>query len=377
MSDTVLDGMEASQSLEWRTSPAVRLVADAAALVWRWSGDLEGQRPTIGRLTAHIGVVLVVVVLIAIGSFKLATPSGIAGLADRTLLDGLAQEVDAAPAADAAMERPYYRVAAQARIARQADIHTAIPERPRLEIEVYTVGAGDTAEKIAEHFGLLPTTLMWSNPEMEKVPDLLRIGQELVILPLDGVYHTIGMSDTLASIAQAYKADVDAIVNCEFNTLPEGGELPVGGQLIVPGGTKPYTARNVTAYSGPVVDAEDAVGVFRWPASGYLTQGYWYGHRAIDIGAAVGAAIKTSDNGFVSFAGWTDIGYGYLVVVDHRNGYETYYAHLSNIFVREGEVVVAGETIGAMGSTGNSTGPHLHYEIRFNGYPTNPLIYLP
>jgi len=366
-----------TNSVEWRSSPAVRLAADVAAMVWRWSGDLEGQRPTIGRLTAHVGVLLVIVVLIAIGGMKLASPSAIAGFADRALLDGFTQDVDAAPAAVTEMERPYYRVATQARIVRQADIHTAIPERPRLQVEVYAVEAGDTAEKIADRFGLLPTTLMWSNPEMEKVPDLLRIGQELVILPLDGVYHTIGVSDTLESIAQAYKADADAIANCEFNTLPAKGGLSVGERLIVPGGTKPYVARHVTAYAGPVVDATEAAGVFLWPTSGYLTQGYWYGHRAIDIGAAVGTAIRTSDNGFVSFAGWTDIGYGYLVVVDHRNGYQTYYAHLSDIFVREGEVVSAGETIGAMGSTGNSTGPHLHYEIRFNGYPTNPLIYLP
>jgi murein DD-endopeptidase MepM/ murein hydrolase activator NlpD len=107
-----------------------------------------------------------------------------------------------------------------------------------------------------------------------------------------------------------------------------------------------------------------------------LTQGYWYGHRAIDIGAPIGSAIYASDGGFVSFVGWTDIGYGYLVVVDHNNSYQTYYAHLSNIFVSEGQVVSAGEVIGAMGSTGNSTGPHLHFEIRLKGYPTDPTIYL-
>jgi murein DD-endopeptidase MepM/ murein hydrolase activator NlpD len=122
--------------------------------------------------------------------------------------------------------------------------------------------------------------------------------------------------------------------------------------------------------------AAQASGNFRWPASGALTQGYWYGHRAIDIGASVGAAIRAADSGFVSFAGWTDIGYGYLIVIDHQNGYQTYYAHLSDIFVREGEVVEAAQVIGAMGSTGNSTGPHLHFEIRYDYYPTNPLIYL-
>ncbi len=330
-----------------------------------------------GRLTAHVGLVLVVAVLGAVGGTQLNSSTEITSIANYSLLDGFAQNVDAASAAGTIVERPYYRVAAHARIARQADIHTAIPERPRLEITTYTVAAGDTAEKIAEGFGLQPTTLMWSNPEMEKTLDLLRVGQELTILPLDGVYHTVEVSDTLESIAQAYKVGVDTITACAWNDIPLNGSLSVGGKLIVPGGTKPYIARTVTAYSGPVSDSAEASGLFYWPTSGVLTQGYWYGHRAIDIGAAVGTVVRASDNGFVSFAGWTDIGYGYLVVVEHQNGYQTYYAHLSNIFVREGEAVSGGQVIGAMGSTGNSTGPHLHYEIRYNGYPTNPLIYLP
>jgi len=330
-----------------------------------------------GRLTAHAGLVLVVAVLGAVSSVQLKPSSDITSVANHSLLGGFAQNVDAASAAVTSVERPYYRVAAQARIARQADIHTAIPERPRLEITTYTVAAGDTAEKIADGFDLQPTTLMWSNPEMEKTPDLLRVGQELTILPLDGVYHTVEVSDTLESIAQAYKVAVDTVRACAWNDIPPNGTLSVGGKLIVPGGTKPYIARTVTAYAGPVSDSAEASGLFYWPASGVLTQGYWYGHRAIDIGAAVGAAIRASDNGFVSFAGWTDIGYGYLIVVEHQNGYQTYYAHLANIYVREGEAVSGAQVIGAMGSTGNSTGPHLHYEIRYNGYPTNPLIYLP
>jgi len=330
-----------------------------------------------GRLTAHVGLLLVIVLLGAVGGMQLNSSSDGADVANHSLLDGFAQNVDAASAAVMGGERPYYRVATQARIVRQADMHTAIPARPRLGITTYTVVAGDTAEKIAEGFGLQPTTLMWSNPEMEKIPDLLRVGQELTILPLDGVYHTVEVSDTLESIAQAYKVEVDTITACAWNDIPSNGALSVGDKLIVPGGTKPYIARMVTAYAGPVAASAEASGLFYWPTSGVLTQGYWYGHRAIDIGAAVGTAIRASDNGFISFAGWTDIGYGYLVVVDHQNGYQTYYAHLSNIFVREGEAVSGAQVIGAMGSTGNSTGPHLHYEIRYNGYPTNPLIYLP
>lgn len=360
----------------WRSPLIVHFIAKFAAWIWRWGDDLDAQRPAIGRLTAHLALILVLVVFIALGMLKLDSPSAIVHVADRTLLEGFVQDVDAAASSASFAELPYYRTASQARIVRQAKVHTAIPDRPRLEIVTYTVGPGDTAEKIAANFGLQPTTLMWSNPEMEKMPDLLRVGQELVILPIDGVYHTTTAGDTLQSIAKDYKIDVEAIRSCPFNDIAAGDRLVAGLKLIVPGGTKPYEAREVTAYAGPVPVTAEASGLFNWPTSGVLTQGYWYGHRAIDIGAAVGTAIRASDSGYVSFAGWTDIGYGYLVVVNHQNGYQTYYAHLNDVFVREGEPVGGHQVIGEMGSTGNSTGPHLHFEVRYDGYPTNPLIYL-
>jgi len=270
----------------------------------------------------------------------------------------------------------YLRQASRGQITRQANAHTAIPERPRLEIVTYTVQLGDTTEDIAASFGLQPTTLSWSNPDLEKMPDLLRVGQVLTILPVDGVYHTIQPTDTLETIAQTYKVEVSAIRDCPFNALPESGQLEAGARLIVPGGTKPFEIQKVMTYAGPVPVNVEGSGIFIRPTSGVLTQGYWYAHRAIDIGSSVGTAIVAADDGFISFAGWTDIGYGYLVVVNHGNGFETYYAHLSDIYVYEGQPVSAGETIAAMGSTGNSTGPHLHFEIRYDGYLVNPLIFL-
>jgi murein DD-endopeptidase MepM/ murein hydrolase activator NlpD len=363
-------------SSEWHSPFYLRLIARLAALIWRWNDDHTGQRPFLGRLTAHAGLILTLAFFMILGSLQLDSLTSLLRMADKTLLDGFVQSVDAASDAAAILERPYYRMASQARIVRQAELHTAIPERPRLDVITYTVQVGDTAEIIAEKFGLQPTTLLWSNPDMEKMPDLLKVGQVLTILPIDGVYHTVESDDTLESLAKTYKVAVSSIVDCPFNDVPEEGMLSVGTQLIVPGGTKPYETRQVTTYSGPVEGAVQAGGIFHWPAAGALTQGYWYGHRAIDIGAPVGTAIKSADGGYVSFTGWTDIGYGYLVVVDHQNGYQTYYAHLSNIFVSEGESVDAGQVIGAMGSTGNSTGPHLHFEIRYNAYPTNPLFYL-
>ncbi len=340
--------------------------------VWQWNNDRAGQRPLVGRLTAHVALATIVGLFFIVGrvqfdaiAFASANPSTRPTIGHNQNASLLAST------------RRYGRSTALTQVVRRAEMHTAIPVRPRLEIVTYVVQVGDTAESIAKRFGLQPTTLLWSNPEMERTPDLLRPGQVLTILPLDGVYHTVQDGDTLESLADTYKVSIEAIKDCPFNTIPDNGDLASGTKLIIPGGTKPHQLRTVTMYSGPVPDDANGTGIFRWPTSGVLTQGYWYGHRAIDIGAPLGTAILASDGGYVAFEGWTDVGYGYLIIIDHNNGYRTYYAHLSNIFVTEGEAVKAGQVIGAMGSTGNSTGPHLHFEIRYNGYQTNPLIYLP
>jgi len=359
----------------WHTPVLIRVSVRFAAWIWRWNSDREGQRPFLGRFTAHIAVVLTLIVFTLIANIQLEALVSASEAADVVLLSSAARAADKVIVSTSV--RFYKRSSSRSQVVRRAQAHTAIPDRPRLEIVTYVVHAGDTAESIAESFGLQPTTLLWSNPEMEKSPDLLKVGQVLTILPLDGVYHTIESGDTLESLAEKYKVEVKSIVECPFHTLNEAGQLLVDAKLIIPGGTKPYTVREVTVYEGAIPADVSGAGVFYWPAAGVLTQGYWYAHRAIDIGGSVGAAIIASDSGYVSFAGWTDMGYGYLLVIDHANGYQTYYAHLSNFFVNEGELVYAGQVIGAMGSTGNSTGPHLHYEIRYNGYPTNPLIYLP
>ncbi len=355
----------------------MRTAARVTALTWRWNGDHVGQRPALGRLTSHVALASVVLVLVLLGGRPwwnvFSPPSEAAG---NLSVDTVAAH-SAAVGGAASSNRVYYRSSGEARVLRRATSHTAIPERPRLELTTYTVQVGDTAQSIAEKFGLQPTTLMWSNPEVEKAPDILKVGQTMVILPIDGVYHTIEDGDTLQSLADKYKVTVDVIENCEYNEIPTDSALQIGEKLIVPGGTKPFVAREVTTYAGVVPEDVEGSGIFYWPTAGYLTQGYWYGHRAIDLGTDEGTAVVSSDAGYVSFAGWTDIGYGYLIVIDHGNGYQTYYAHLSNFFVVEGQSVSAGEVIGAVGNTGNSTGPHLHFEVRYNGYPVNPLIYLP
>jgi len=258
--------------------------------------------------------------------------------------------------------------------------HTIIPERPRDRIITYTVQSGDTVFDIAARFGITPETIMWSNPELEENPDWLPVGMEVVILPVSGVYHTVKEGDTIEKLAKKYKVDPSAITDYPLNHL-EGPpyELKPGQKLIIPGGQKPYRPKIVRHYTGPIpAGAARGTGVFSWPIDGalYITQYYWKLHRAIDIGVPKGTPVYAADSGFVVYAGWNDQGYGKLVVIDHRNGFMTYYAHLSVVKVKVGMSVYKGQIIGLSGSTGRSTGPHLHFEIRLNGIPRNPLGFL-
>ena len=264
-------------------------------------------------------------------------------------------------------------------LVRAAVPHTIIPERTKEEISTYVVEFGDTISDIALRFGLAPETIMWSNPSLGDNPDLLRVGQELVILPVDGVYHQVGEEDTIEGIATTYKVEPEAIINYALNELdPDEPTIQPGQWVVVPGGTKPYVPRTVTAYSGPVSeDATKGTGIFGWPASGSITQGYWAAHPGLDIAGWLGAPITASDSGHVVAAGWDDTGYGYFVVIDHGNGFQTLYAHLQAYYVDAGNDVAKGEVIAEMGSTGNSTGPHLHFEIRQGTIQRNPYGFLP
>lgn len=360
-----------------------RLLTD----VYRLSGDWSDWHPALSRVSAHAAVLIIALTGIVLSGVEWSaqTASGSAGSGPRPTVEGEAPSEEKDPPLKTRVQDLSVSATAGGTtdaIFRQAQPHTIIPERPRLEMVTYTVQAGDTVQSIADQFGLDPTSILWANPAIEDAPDLLRIGQEVVILPIDGVLHKVDEGDTLASVAELYDVDPEAIASCEYNDLEDAsgsvgpGELP-GGFLIVPGGEKPYEPKVVTAYAGPVPEGARGTGRFQWPVLGSITQDYWYGHRAIDIGAPTGSAVLATDGGFVSFAGWTDVGYGYLIVVDHANGFATYYAHLSNIYVVEGQAVERAKVIGAVGNTGNSTGPHLHFEVRRRGAQQNPRAYLP
>jgi murein DD-endopeptidase MepM/ murein hydrolase activator NlpD len=256
--------------------------------------------------------------------------------------------------------------------------HTTIPRRYRIDPITYTVEAGDNVSIIAQQFGVSVETILWNNGNLEDNPDYLSFGDVLTILPVSGVYHSVAEGDTLESIAQEYKAQVEDIVGYEGNHMQEPYTVTVGQKLIVPGGRKPYTVRHVVAWSGPIPEgAKRGTGSFGYPMSGWISQRYHEYHPALDIAGPEGTPIQAADSGYVALVGRSDTGYGRYVLIDHGNGFQTLYAHFSMIFVEVGQSVAKGQTIGLCGTTGKTTGPHVHFEVKLNGVRRNPSIYLP
>jgi murein DD-endopeptidase MepM/ murein hydrolase activator NlpD len=286
-------------------------------------------------------------------------------------------------------------------IARAISLHTSIPTRPRVDVITYTVQTGDNLFSIADKFGLKPETILWGNFEiLEDNPHILRPDQVLNILPTDGTYYQWHEDDTLGQIADFFEVDPQAIIEYPGNrfdlteTSVEVASIDPGAWLIVPGGKRelkdwgpPAISRQnpaSAAYYGPghcgaVYEGAFGVGTFVWPTVERFLSGYGYNpavHPAIDIAGSTGNAIFATDSGVVVYAGWSNYGYGYLIVIDHGNGWQSAYAHLSAVGVGCGQSVYQGTVIGAMGSTGNSSGPHLHFELVYNGAKVNPLNFL-
>tara|TARA_A100001037_G_C15146235_1_gene636458 strand:- start:1902 stop:2933 length:1032 start_codon:yes stop_codon:yes gene_type:complete len=282
-------------------------------------------------------------------------------------------------------------------IKRSINIRTHIPSRPRQDVIKYVVRSGDTLFGISEKYGISPETILWSNPILKDDPHLLRAEQELLISPVSGVLRVVYEGDTVEGLASVYRSDVDDIVNWPSNNIDsENPQLVLGEVIVVPGGerdfvqwTVPRVARAkrnpLPAGAGPGACAGGyqggaiGSGTFIWPAANRFLSGYNYSgyHQAIDIAAGLGDPIYASDSGVVVFAGWSNWGYGYMVVIDHGNGWQTLYSHLSQWNVSCGQSVYQGNVVGLSGSTGNSTGPHLHFEINYQGTRVNPWNYLP
>jgi len=327
----------------------------------------EGTTPLV-RMASHLVIVLVAVLVLLISRLEL--PSW--DIAQDQRAQSSTQQTESASSAEAGA------TTGQSSLVRAAVPFTLIPDRPRIDIITHTVQAGDTLYAIADQFGVSAETLMWAN-NMELNPDLLRLGQELTVLPVNGVYHTVEKNDTVESIAKKYKVASSEVIAFPLNGLnPKNPSLQVGQRIVVPGGTKPAVVRQVQVYSGPIPEkASRGTGRFVWPTSGNITQAFKPLHQAIDIGSYTGAPVKASDSGYIVASGWSNLGYGNYVVVDHGNGFQTLYGHLTRYFVNAGDSIAQGTVLGLVGSTGNSTGPHLHFELRQNGINRNPFGFLP
>ena len=234
--------------------------------------------------------------------------------------------------------------------------------QPAYRLRTYVVQPGDTIWDIGERAGVGMWPVLWTN-ELES-DQTLRPGQELRIPPVPGAGRTVQQGDTTESIAQRFKVDTRIVVIS--NNLSPGVEPVVGTYLFVPGGQLPI----------PELIPGHATGKFGWPARGRISSNYTGWHPGIDIAVDYGVPIYAADGGIVVSASWDQRGYGNRLVLDHRNGFLTTYSHLSRFYVRGGQLVQKGGMIGLNGSTGNSTGPHLHFEIIRNGYHSNPLQFL-
>lgn len=274
---------------------------------------------------------------------------------------------------------------------------TIIPDRPRSEVIQYEVESGDTIFRIAERFGLKPESIAWANDR--SLLGGLRPGRIINILPVDGAYWTVTEPESIASIAARFRVDPYAIIDSEFNDLfgmTPSTVLPSNSRVVVPGGQAEQIVWNPVvertegdASSGSVARISFAAGepgscgLVNNPGGGggwvrpvaagsyQWSQGYSSYHTGVDLAGAVGTPIYAANGGTVIFAGWNSFGYGYAVVLAH-GPYTTVYGHLSAINVSCGQYVQAGQVIAAMGSSGQSSGPHLHFEIRYNDIPQDP-----
>jgi LysM repeat protein len=238
------------------------------------------------------------------------------------------------------------------------------------QINVYVVREGDSISQIAKMFGVSTNTIVWANDIGSG--DVIRAGQQLVILPVSGLEYTIRKGDTAAKIAKKYKADIEDIL--DFNGIADDSRLVAGEIIIIPGGKKSAPAyrkstrkvvrgTNVPAYSGyyirPITGGRNSRATAKNPHG-------LHGYNAVDLAAPIGTPIVASASGRVVVSknsGWNG-GYGKYVVIEHPNGTQTVYGHQSGVIVKRGQWVVQGQVIGYVGSTGRSTGPHIHFEIR-------------
>lgn len=245
----------------------------------------------------------------------------------------------------------------------------------------YTVQEGDTVSGIASQFGISINTILWENNLTEYT--IIQPGKKLSILPVSGIRHKVASGETIAKISKKYSVSEEEII--EFNRLASANDIKIGERLIIPGGRKAqivqtFSLRKIASpqsMSSIALSSLSFPGIEKliWPAvCKRITQYFQWRHRGVDIACPKNSSIAAAADGVVVKAqgGWNG-GYGIMILVDHGEGIQTLYGHLNDTLVKVGDTVKAGQTIGIEGSTGRSTGPHVHFEIRKSGQRVNPL----
>jgi murein DD-endopeptidase MepM/ murein hydrolase activator NlpD len=378
---------------KWKTPKS-----DSAAVDGRDSSSATSRedlpsRPRLPRSVygAAAAALLLVAVLLGVGLRSVSDSAGNSPPSQpdpATLPEEVEQPIPAVPRSG---PEPY--------VARAAEPHTEAAG-VRRDVITYTVQAGDYLFSIAEKFGIAPETVLWANFNVLKDnPELIYPGQVLFILPVDGVYYQWQAGDRLDTVAGQFGVTPEDIVLWPGNDLSptidvQNPAIPAGTWLIVPGGRREFKQWEIPVirrtdnskwsiggegacqgpFSGPA-----GTGVWVWPTASHWVCGndYTEYHHGIDLYITMGEPIHAADRGVVVYAGWNTWGYGNLVVVDHGNDWQTVYAHLDEVDVFCGAIVERGGTVGLGGTTGNSTGPHLHFEMIFSGVRVNPHEYLP
>ncbi len=378
----------------------LRFVTWCVIMVWRMGVDWRAKRPFLTRATAHLSIIVLTLLTISLSGVGVPAPRAAGGAPDGDSATFFEQSTSAK---EQATPIPTVSPPTDGAIGHNGDVitrlpvpYTTIPERVRAKVTSYLVQAGDTIYDIAAQFGLSPNTLVWSNREgINDAPWLIQPGFELFILPVDGVYHTVRAGEGLASIASEYGVETDTLYN-EWNGLDDGEQPREGQLLVVPGGQGeevdwsppplyPSPGPSGLSYGvcrGTAVSGPGGNGWFTLPTGSPRVSGWYFHdprnptHIGLDYACHLGDPLYAADNGVVTIAGWNG-GYGILVEINHGNGFITRYGHFSELAVGCGQSVYQGSLLGYCGSTGWSSGPHLHFEIRHHGVPQDPQGYLP
>ncbi len=352
---------------------------------------------TLRIATAAASIVLVILVIWVMSKFFIKAekttpvPTAYAAETSQTVVPNLNESINPA-------------LASSLNVIRLAQLHTILPPKPRYDVIEYTIDTGDTLFGIAEKFGLKPETVLWSNKHiLGDNPHNLFPGVTILIPPIDGAIYQWNNGDGLNGVSEFYHVIPDDIVDWPSNKLSREtlGDFSLpniqpGTLLFVPNGYGEFTdwlpkfSRENAAmastlgpgWCGAINEGPIGNGSFFWPTTETYLSGYDYSpatnHYGIDIAGAIGNPIFAVDAGVVVYSGWNNNGYGYLLIIDHGNGWQSVYAHLDKIYKNCGDYVeTQGEQVAELGTTGNSSGPHLHFELRNETYgKVNPWDFL-